>query len=51
MFVIIEEVMEWQGWQKLSWFGSSVTGFILFAHVQWAESKNTARYLMTTFEV
>ncbi len=39
MCVIIKEVMEWQGWQKLSWCGSSVTGFILFACIQWLNKK------------
>ena len=34
MFVIVEEMIEWQGWQGFSWCGSSMTGFILFAHEQ-----------------
>ena len=34
--VIMEVVMERQGWQKWWWCGSVVAGFIIFAPVQWA---------------
>jgi hypothetical protein len=34
--VIVEVVMEWQGWQKWWWCGSVVAGFIIFAPIQWA---------------